>query len=86
MKTTIDVSHKVGSVIEGVSRVYTVVGYEYIESRGSRVCLAYVNNGTVEWLWVFPFEVKMLEQKEPTLQPFNPTPHDRSKSHSRKRR
>lgn len=85
MKVSFDVTHKVGTVIEGPGRKYTVIGYEYIESRGSRVCLAYGNNGMVEWLWVFPCEIEMLEQKSLT-----PLSHDntsiRPRTNSRKRR
>lgn len=83
MRVSIDVSYKIGTVVEGVGRKYTVIGYEFIESRGSRICLAYVDNGTVQWLWVFPTELAMIEQK-----PLTPLPHDpsiRSRKHSRKR-
>ena len=84
MRVTIDVSYKVGSIIEGVGRIYTVIGYEYIESRGSRICLAYVDNGTVQWLWVFPCELEMIERKSLT-----PLSHDHSvrpRTNPRKRR
>lgn len=64
MKIEIEVTHKVGEVIDGRSRKYTVIGYEYIESRGSRVCLAYIDQGDVKWIWLFPCELEMLTSKE----------------------
>lgn len=87
MRVTIDVSYKIGTVIEGVGRIYTVIGYEYIESRGSRVCLAYIDNGTVQWLWVFPTELALIEQNPiPSLTPLSHDPSIRSRKHPRKRR
>lgn len=59
-KFTMEVSYKIGDVLKGPSGLYTVIGYDHIESRGPRTCLAYVDRGEVKWTWLFEAELKML--------------------------
>lgn len=59
-KFTMEVSYKVGDVLDGQRRKYTVIGYSYVETRGTQTCLAYVDGGEVKWTWLFEVELKML--------------------------
>ncbi len=54
------IKHKIGERIKTESRIYTVIGYEYIKGRALRYALLYVDNGKTDWLYLYEFEIKSL--------------------------
>lgn len=58
MKFPLGVKYKIGEIISGCAKLYSVIGYEYVEGRGLRYILASVDKEGVQWTYLYEFEIK----------------------------
>lgn len=61
MKHTLTVKHEIGQTIKNDGGVYKVIGYEFVQGRGIRYILLSLKNGTPEWLYLYDFEIKLID-------------------------
>lgn len=60
-KVTHSVVHKVGERIIKDCGVFKVIGYEFVQGRGTRYILLTAKNGNPEWSYLYDFEIKSLD-------------------------
>ncbi len=61
MKYALNVKYRIGQVLKTEDRKYTLIGYEYIESRAMRYIYLTVDHGKPDWIYLFDFEVDALK-------------------------
>lgn len=60
-KVTHCVRYKIGERIKKDCGVFKVMGYEFVQGRGTRYILFTARNGTPEWTYLYDFEIKSLD-------------------------
>lgn len=58
---TFKVKYEIGETIKNDGGVFKVIGYEFIKGRGTRYALLVVRNGTTEWLYLYDFEISLID-------------------------
>jgi rRNA maturation protein Rpf1 len=58
---TFKVAYDIGQTLKNDGGVYKVIGYEFIKGRGTRYVLLHAKSGSPEWLYVYDFEIKLLQ-------------------------
>ena len=61
---TLKVKYKIGQQLKILDRIYTVIGYEYVESRALRYILLHGDMGVNKWEYMYDFEVQTLLSKD----------------------
>lgn len=59
----IKLKYKIGEKIKTESKVYEVIGFDYIIERGIRYCLLHVEGGKTQWEYLHLFEIEALKIK-----------------------
>lgn len=60
-KHTLSVAYEIGQTIKTDGTIYKVVGFEFVKSRGIRYILLSLKNNTPEWIYLYDFEIKMMD-------------------------
>lgn len=58
---TFKVKYEIGETIKNDGGVYKVIGYEFIKARGTRYILLSLKNGTPEWIYLYDFEISLID-------------------------
>ena len=58
-KISFNVKYKIGEKLKMGDRVYTCIGYEHVPSRSLRYIFTHMNNGKVDWEYLYYFETKL---------------------------
>lgn len=56
----VKLKYKIGEVVKLVDRHVTVIGFEYVESRGIRYILLWID-GKPGWEYLFDFEIESMK-------------------------
>lgn len=60
-KHTLSVVYEIGQKIKTDGAIYKVIGFEFIKSRGTRYILLSLRHGNPEWIYLYDFEIKMMD-------------------------
>lgn len=60
-KHTLSVRYEIGDKIKNDGGIYKVIGYEFVKSRGIRYILLSLKNGTPEWIYLYDFEISLID-------------------------
>lgn len=55
------VKYKIGEVLKRDTGLYKIIGYEFVKSRGIRYILLSAKNGSPEWIYLYAFEIDLLD-------------------------
>jgi len=58
---TFKVKYDIGETIKNDGGIFKVIGYEFVKGRGIRYALLTARNGTVEWLYMYDFEIALID-------------------------
>lgn len=56
----VNLKYKIGQRIKSETRVFIVIGFEYVPERSMRYILLHQKDGVPEWLYLFEFEIESL--------------------------
>ena len=59
----IKLKYKIGTNVIVEEKIYYCIGFEYIESRGIRYILLNNKGESIDWLYLYDFEIEMLKYK-----------------------
>jgi len=59
----VDLDYKLGETIKSSAKLYTVIGFEWVEERGLRYILLHLKDGVCVWDYMYRFEIEAIKEK-----------------------